>query len=218
MACFPSIWLVRRTLSGGVVAVAAAMTCRPRHGENKGCPPPPLLLQSGSGLPRSAGVAPNGPEPAPPRTSQRRVRPRRSSPHSSHPDNGCSIRRTRRTEAVSSYLSRGCYLVCMILPLRALCVPFASRGRATDPGESPSLDFAVSGAGNRLQGLLVTSLAAADTGAQPESGGPRSSEGDGRDRGARDRASAAEEWAGFVVKDGPPGQVRLIMSHSCPKV
>lgn len=101
--------------------------------------------------------------------------------------------------------------------MRALGVPFASRGGATDREDrgSISLDFDVSGAGNRLQGLMVTSLAAVDTGAPPESEVLRGS-GGGREEGnLRDRASAADEWAGFVVKDGPTGQVREMCVSMC---
>lgn len=179
--------------------------------EKKWCPLPMLLLPSGSGLPGQPGVVPRGPKPpsSPPPTSQRRLRPRRPTSSTSHLDNkGRDIKRATRTDAISRYLSRGCCLVCMVLPLRVLGVPFAGRGSSTDPGGTTSLDFAVSGEGSRLQGLKVTSLAAVDTGAPSESEASRDG-GRGRTEGElRDRTSAADEWAGFVVKDGPVGQVR----------
>lgn len=99
----------------------------------------------------------------------------------------------------------------MLLPLRVLGVPFASRGSGivNPAGETTSLDFAVSGAGSRLQGMMVTSLDNADTGATAASEVLQGSEGGEAEEGeAGDRASAADEWAGFVVKDGPTGQVR----------
>lgn len=99
----------------------------------------------------------------------------------------------------------------MVLPLRALGVPFASRGSAADQGETTtsSLDFDVSGAGNRLQGLMVTSLATAGTSAPSESEVLRGSGGGAEEGSARDTAEgAADGWAGFfVVKDGPTTQV-----------
>lgn len=98
----------------------------------------------------------------------------------------------------------------MVLPLRALAVPFASRGSATDQGgeTTASLDFDVSGAGNRLQGLMLTSLAAADRSAPSETEVFRDSGEGGEEGNARDGATAGGGWAGFAVKDGPTGQVR----------
>lgn len=96
----------------------------------------------------------------------------------------------------------------MALPLHVLGVPFASHGSSMDPGATTSLDFAVSGAGNRLQGLMVTSLAApAEPDAPSKSGVSRSSGGGGEEGDASYRASAEDEWAGFVVQDDPAGQV-----------
>eukprot|EP00903_Cladosiphon_okamuranus_P011246 g10610.t1 len=96
----------------------------------------------------------------------------------------------------------------MVLPLRAFAVPYTSRGGGTAKGDrhtTASLDFDVSGAGNRLRGLMITRLAAAGTGAPSGSEVLRDRGGGGGEGNSRDGASAADERAGFVVKDGPTG-------------
>lgn len=92
----------------------------------------------------------------------------------------------------------------MTVPLGVLGVPSAGNGGISSVGvaEVSSLDFAVSGAGNRLEGLMIANLAAvgADEATQGTTGGA------GGD--ARGEESAAGEGGGFVVKDSPASKVR----------
>lgn len=131
--------------------------------------------------------------------------------------------------------SLGCHLVWMASSSAIMMslpgvhgVPFASHNRTTGHtgagagtrtgagvgagvgvGTTPPsslLDFAVSGVGKRLEGLMIANLAsAADAAATSASVGSDTQRGNigGKREGGADESSAAEEWAGFVVKEGP---------------
>lgn len=113
----------------------------------------------------------------------------------------------------------------IMMPLRVHGVPFASHSKTTGhagvgPGTTPSssmLDFTVSGAGDRLEGLMVANLAAsaaaASSAASAGSDTQRGSQGGEREEGARDGISTADERAGFVVKEGL-NPVRDVPRHS----
>jgi len=94
----------------------------------------------------------------------------------------------------------------MAMPLGVLGVHSAGNGSVPNVGAAggASLDFAVSGAGNRFEGLMIANLAtaAAAEATQATTGGA------GGD--AKGKASAAGEGGGFVVKYGPESQVRRV--------
>lgn len=92
----------------------------------------------------------------------------------------------------------------MAVPLGVLGVPSAGNGEVSNAGAAgaSSLDFAVSGAGNRLEGLMISNLATAGA-AEATKGTTGGAAGD-----ARGDASEGGERGGFVVKGGPASQVR----------